>query len=126
SIENKIIFENFRTDVADILFSSDIYCLPSLWEGFPIGLLEAMAMCKPVIATKVDGSIEIIQHNKNGMLIDAQNIEMLAETMNNLISNKNLRIQLGKQARNTIIKDFDVCKMTTKIENVYTNILLEN
>jgi len=126
AIENKIIFENFRTDVADILFSSDIYCLPSLWEGFPIGLLEAMAMSKPVIATKVDGSIEIIEHNQNGMLINAQSVQELAEAMNSLISNKDIRIQLGKQARNTIVKDFDVCKMTTKIENVYTNILLEN
>jgi glycosyltransferase involved in cell wall biosynthesis len=125
-IENKIIFENFRTDVADILFSSNIYCLPSLWEGFPIGLLEAMAMCKPVIATKVDGSIEIIQHNKNGVLIDSENIQMLAEAMNKLINNKNLRTQLGTEARNTIVKDFDVCKMTRKIEAVYTNVLSEN
>lgn len=125
-LEDKIVFENFRTDVADILFSSDIYCLPSLWEGFPIGLLEAMAMCKAVIATKVDGSLEIIQHNKNGILIEPQNIQMFAEAMINLISNKNLRIQLGKEARQTIVKDFDVYKMTRRIEDVYSNVLSEN
>ncbi len=85
-----------------------------------------MAMCKPVIATKVDGSSEIINHNKNGLLIDAQNIQMLAEAMLNLINNKNLRTQLGEAARKTIIKDFDVCKMTKKIENVYENVLSEN
>jgi len=126
NIANKIIFENFRTDVADILFSSDIYCLPSLWEGFPIGLLEAMAMCKPVIATKVDGSVEIIRNNINGVLIDPQNKQMLIESINNLISNKNLRTQLGIAARETIVKDFDVCKMTKKIEAVYTSVLSEN
>ncbi|MBV9962985.1 MAG: glycosyltransferase family 4 protein [Parafilimonas sp.] len=126
NIQDKIIFENFRTDVADILFSSDIYCLPSLWEGFPIGLLEAMAMCKPVIATNVDGSVEIIQNNKNGILINPQNKKMLVDALNNLISNKNLRTQLGNTARETIVKDFDVCKMTKKIEAVYTNVLSEN
>jgi glycosyltransferase involved in cell wall biosynthesis len=125
-IEESIVFENFRTDVADVLFSSDIYCLPSLWEGFPIGLLEAMAMRKAVIATKVDGSCEIIQHNKNGILTEPQNTEMLADVLLDLINDKNLRAQLGSEARRTIVKDFDVCKMTRKIENVYVSILSEN
>jgi glycosyltransferase involved in cell wall biosynthesis len=100
--------------------------LPSLWEGFPIGLLEAMAMSKPVIATKVDGSSEIIQHNKNGILVDQQNEQMLADAMLTLVRDKNLRNKLGEQARQTIIKDFDVCKMTKRIEEVYTNILSKN
>ena len=125
-IEKSIVFENFRADIADVLFSSDIYCLPSLWEGFPIGLLEAMAMRKAVIATKVDGSSEIIQHNKNGILVEPQNIQMLANALLDLISDKNLRTQLGAEARQTIAKDFDVCKMTRKIENVYVSILSEN
>jgi glycosyltransferase involved in cell wall biosynthesis len=125
-IEKSIVFENFRTDIADVLFSSEIYCLPSLWEGFPIGLLEAMAMRKAVIATKVDGSSEIIQHNKNGTLIEPQNTQMLADALLDLINDKNLRTQLGAEARQTIVKDFDVYKMTRKIENVYMNILSEN
>jgi glycosyltransferase involved in cell wall biosynthesis len=121
-----VVFEDFRTDVADILFSSDVYCLPSLWEGFPIGLLEAMAMSKPVIATQVDGSREIIRHNKNGILIEPKNEEMLVEALLELIKNKNLRIELGKAARQTITQNFDVCKMTKKIESLYTNVLSEN
>lgn len=125
-IEKSVVFENFRSDVPDVLFSSDIYCLPSLWEGFPIGLLEAMAMCKPVIATKVDGSNEIIQHNKNGVLIEQQNIQMLADSIISLINNKDLRNKLGEAARQTVIKDFDVCKMTRKIEDVYLNVLSKN
>ncbi|HEX5154987.1 MAG TPA: glycosyltransferase family 4 protein [Parafilimonas sp.] len=125
-LEKSIVFKDFRTDVADILFSSDVYCLPSLWEGFPIGLLEAMAMSKPVIATQVDGSCEIIQHNKNGILIEPKNEKMLVEAMLELISNKNLRTELGKAARQTITENFDVCKMTKKIESLYANVLSEN
>ena len=61
-IEKSVVFQKSRADVADVLFSSDIFCLPSLWEGFPIALLEAMAMRKAVIATDVDGSVEIIKN----------------------------------------------------------------
>ena len=125
-LEKSVVFANFRTDVADILFSSDVYCLPSLWEGFPIGLLEAMAMSKPVIATQVDGSREIIQHNKNGILIEPKNEEMLVDAMLELIGNRNLRIELGKAARQTITERFDVCEMTKKIENLYVNVLSQN
>jgi len=122
-LEKSIVFENFRADVADILFSSDVYCLASLWEGFPIGLLEAMAMQKPVIASKVDGSKEIIEHKKNGILIDPKNIQMLAGAMYELIENESLRIQLGNAARKTITESFDVHKMTKRIEAIYNGAL---
>lgn len=125
-IEKSVVFENFRNDIPDVLYSSDIYCLPSLWEGFPIGLLEAMAMGKPVIATKVDGSVEIIEDGKNGFIIEPQNKHALIEALNKLINNKELRIQLGEAARQTIINEFDVCKMTKKIEDVYTSVLSKN
>ena len=126
NIEKSVVFENFRTDVADVLFTADIYCLPSLWEGFPIGLLEAMAMRKPVIATKVDGSGEIIQNNKNGLLIEAQNVQELANAITALINDNQTKNILGEEARQTIVKDFDVCKMTSKIEEVYSNVLSKN
>ncbi len=80
-LEKSVVFQRSRTDVADISFPSDIFCLPSLWEGFPIALLEAMAMRKAVIATEVDGSVEIIQNKKNGLLIKPQNIPMLADVI---------------------------------------------
>ncbi|MBS1745946.1 MAG: glycosyltransferase [Bacteroidetes bacterium] len=125
-IERSIVFENFRSDIPDILYSADIYCLPSLWEGFPIGLLEAMAMGKPVVATKVDGSVEIIENGKNGILVAPQKKQELIEAINNLIRDKDSRKKLGTAARQTIINEFDVCTMTKKIEDVYTKVLSKN
>lgn len=125
-IENSVVFQKSRNDVADVLFSSDIFCLPSLWEGFPIALLEAMAMRKAVIATEVDGSVEIIQNKKNGILIKPQNVQMLAEAIKELINNNNLRKELAEAAQQTILNDFDVKKMTKKIEDVYINVLSKN
>ncbi len=125
-LENSVIFQKSRADVADILFSSDIFCLPSLWEGFPIALLEAMAMRKAVIATEVDGSVEIIQNKKNGILVKPQNIQMLTDAIKELISNNSLKTKLAIAAQQTILNDFDVKNMTKKIEDVYLNVLHQN
>jgi len=125
-LEKSVIFQRSRTDVADILFSSDIFCLPSLWEGFPIALLEAMAMRKAVVATEVDGSVEIIQNKKNGILVKPQNIQMLANAIKELIQNNSLKEELSIAAQQTILNDFDVKKMTKKIEDVYLNVLHQN
>jgi glycosyltransferase involved in cell wall biosynthesis len=125
-IEKSVVFQKFRSDVADVLSSSDVFCLPSLWEGFPIALLEAMAMRKAVIATEVDGSVEIIQNKKNGLLIKPQNIQMLADVIKELMSNNSLRNELAAAAQQTILNDFDVKKMAKKIENVYLNVLHQN
>ena len=125
-LEKSVIFQRSRIDVADILFSSDIFCLPSLWEGFPIALLEAMAMRKAVVATEVDGSVEIIQNKKNGILVKPQNIQMLANAIKELIQNNSLKEELSITAQQTILNDFDVKKMTKKIEDVYLNVLHQN
>ncbi len=125
-LEKSVVFQKSRADVADVLYSSDVFCLPSLWEGFPIALLEAMAMRKPVIATEVDGSLEIIQHKKNGLLIKPQNKTMLVNAVTELLNDETLRNRLAKEAHQTIINDFDVKQMTKKIENVYKNILHKN
>ena len=63
-VEKMIKFHKFRTDIPEVLNTFDIYTLPSLWEGLPIGMLEAMAMQKAVVATPVDGSKEAIQDGK--------------------------------------------------------------
>ncbi|HEY2726281.1 MAG TPA: glycosyltransferase, partial [Parafilimonas sp.] len=125
-LEKSVVFQKSRTDVADILFSSDIFCLPSLWEGFPIALLEAMAMRKAVIATEVDGSVEVLQNKKNGILVKPQNVKILADAIKELISNNTLRTELAITAQQTILNDFDVKKMTKKIEDVYLNVLHQN
>jgi glycosyltransferase involved in cell wall biosynthesis len=94
-VMDHVIFTGFRTDIPDILNAIDIYCLPSLWEGLPIGLLEAMGMKKAVIATAVDGSVEVIKNGKTGLLIDKNNPEDLAKKLLYLASNKKEMAILG-------------------------------
>ncbi len=66
-LEDKVILQPFRQDVPDVLAASDIFVLPSLWEAFPIALLEAMSMGKAVIGTNVDGTPEMVEDGENGL-----------------------------------------------------------
>jgi glycosyltransferase involved in cell wall biosynthesis len=109
--------------VPDILNGIDIYCLPSLWEGLPIGLLEAMAMGKAVVATAIDGTKEIVENNKNGLLIDPGAPKDLAEAIIQLASDKKMRMEFGSKAMHKIQGDYSLKKMATQVENIYTQVL---
>lgn len=118
-LTGKVIFDNFRQDVPAVLNAADIYCLPSLWEGFPIGVLEAMAMGKAVIASDVDGTREAVQHESNGLLVPARDAGALAAALVRLANDNALRTSLQQQAKETIRKTYNVGNMTRKIEEVY-------
>ncbi len=124
SIQNNIIFEPFRQDVPDVLNAADIFILPSLWEGLPIGLLEAMSMGKAVIASNVDGTCEIIKDKYNGCLVPLNNLQNeLAEKIILLANDAELRQQYGSNAMETVKNRFNAATMTKQIEDIYTSLL---
>lgn len=126
-IADKVVFEKFRQDVPDVLAAADIFVLPSLWEGLPIGLLEAMAMGKAIIGTKVDGTSEVIQHNQNGLLLDVEGLEQhLAKALLALAADPEKCRMLGKAARATISNTYSASTMTRQIEEIYLKLLLKN
>ncbi|HEX9512013.1 MAG TPA: glycosyltransferase family 4 protein [Puia sp.] len=122
-LNDKITFLSFRQDVPDILAAADIFVLPSLWEGLPIGLLEAMAMGKAVIATNVDGTKEVVQDKENGLLIEAGDIPALTNALVSLGRNSAWRREFGLRALETVHQKYDASGMTREIEEVYTNVL---
>lgn len=124
NIENKVIFQPFRQDVPDVLKAADIFVLPSLWEGLPIGLLEAMAMGKAIIGTQVDGTSEVIRDNENGVLISTDGlVDNLAKALVAVSGDKGLRERLGEAARRTVSKSFSAANMTREIEGIYLKLL---
>lgn len=126
SLGGNVIFEPFREDIPAILKATDIYCLPSLWEGLPIGLLEAMSMGNAVIATNVDGSCEIIKHGENGILVESRHPDQLANAILLLHYNEKLRQEFQQRAIRTVEERFNMARMTKKIESVYRRILYQN
>ncbi|MDI9623835.1 MAG: glycosyltransferase [Methanothermobacter sp.] len=90
-----VIFTGPRTDINNIMAAADIIVLPSVSEGIPIVLLEAMAMAKPIIATKVGGIPEIVDESV-GILIEPKNPKELADAIDKLLSDEKGRKRLGK------------------------------
>lgn len=124
-LEANIILENFRQDVPAILKAADIYCLPSLWEGLPIGVLEAMSMGKVVVATHVDGTSEIISEGFNGILFPVKDAGKFAEAILTVHNDKVLAKRLSENARKTILERFTVEGMVRDIEKHYKDFLIK-
>jgi len=122
-ISDHVKFINFRQDVPNFLHAADIYCLPSLWEGLPIGLLEAMFMKKAIIATPVDGTKEVITDRYNGILIPAQDPGKLANAIVELAQNNELRNELAENALKTVQETFkgrfSIPRMEKEVEKIY-------
>lgn len=124
NIESHVIFEPFRQDVPDVLAAADIFVLPSLWEGLPIGLLEAMAMGKAIIGTQVDGTSEVLRYNENGLLIATDNLAPnLSDALLAMAADPALRAKLGIAAQQTISSTYSASNMTREIEAIYNKLL---
>ncbi|MFM9840083.1 MAG: glycosyltransferase [Cyclobacteriaceae bacterium] len=123
NVESYITFQDFRQDTPNVLSGIDIYCLPSLWEGLPIGLLEAMAMRKAVVATPVDGTKEAVVDQFSGVLVPHQSPTDLANAIIHLHENKNLLTQYGESARQTVEQRFEVKRMVQEVEKIYESFL---
>ncbi len=112
----------FRSDIPQLLAAIDIYCLPSFWEGLPIGVLEAMAMRKPIIASNVDGTKEILDYS-NGRLVSPSDRLTLSDEILALASDRALRDQMGLKGYKKIVEKFELRTMVNKTENVYAQII---
>lgn len=87
------------SNVPEILQSLDIFCLTSYQEGLPISLIEAMATSLPVVGTRVPGIQDVILHEKNGYLVELNNVEELVTALKKLIEDPSLRLTLGIRSR---------------------------
>jgi glycosyltransferase involved in cell wall biosynthesis len=123
-ISDRVVFQDFRQDVPALLNAMDIYCLPSLWEGFPIGVLEAMAMGKAVVASDVDGTREAVDHEHNGLLVPPSDSAALATAIIRLARDFSLRKRLQQKAIDTIRSTYNVTGMTRNIEAIYQKLIL--
>jgi len=102
-VEDRLLYLGFRTDVLALLRRFDIFCLTSDYEGMSNALLEAMAVGKPVVSTRVGGAPEVIQHGSNGLLVPPGNAGELARALETLIRAPEMRKRLGQAARQYIL-----------------------
>ncbi len=123
NIEASVTFAGFHTNVPAVLNILDVYCLPSLWEGLPIGILEAMAMRKAIVATPVDGTKEILTHGQTGLLFDEQDEQQLAKALLHLLENPAIRKQLGQNAQNEVRKHYSTQRVADEVGALYKDVI---
>ena len=93
--------------VPQALSEIDIFVYPSWHEGFGRSIMEALAMEKAVIATRVGGIPDLIKDGDNGFLVELRNPEALAKKIKELMENTELRVKLGKAGREWVGKNFE-------------------
>lgn len=116
-------FLGFRNDIPDLLAASDVFTLPSLTEGLPLSVLEAMAQRLPVVATCVGGIPELVTHNESGLLVPVNDAEALAEAIGSIASSPALRRQMGEKGYERVERDFAFTQMTRQYEALYERLL---
>jgi glycosyltransferase involved in cell wall biosynthesis len=99
-----------RPDVARLLAASDLFVLPSLWEGLPMALLEGMASGLPVIATDVAGSRQVVASGQNGILVPPGDPGSLASSLTRLLADDAERARLGRAARELVEEQFSAAR----------------
>lgn len=121
-IHNIVRFLGESKEVPSWLSALDIFVLPSLWEGLPNALLEAMAMGLPVIATKVDGIPEAVSSGISGLLCEPKSSQVLYVAMQDLITDPVLRKNLGRRAQGVVTENFRLADMIQKYEAAYRRV----
>lgn len=123
-IADKVIFTGFREDVPKIMQLIDILVLPSLFgEGLPLTLLEGMANNIPIVATNTEGNNEVVIDGFNGFLVPHRNERAITEKICQLIDDKEMRIQMGKNGRKRVEEMFSINQMIRKYEEVYEGLI---
>jgi len=118
-IEKSVTFLGERFDIPDVLAALDVFVLPSLWEGLPLSLLEAMAARKPIVATAVDGVREAMLHRQTGLLVPPGDSQAMASAITELLNDRRLGRQLGAAAQRMARTHFAAAQMVASIEQSY-------
>ena len=100
-------------ELPEILNQHELFILPSLWEGMPKTLLEAMSCGLPAIGTKIDGIREVIKHGENGILCDTDS-GSLRQAITSLMEKEELKVRLGESARRTIVDSYSLDSLVEK------------
>jgi glycosyltransferase involved in cell wall biosynthesis len=121
-IDERVKFLGYRDDVADLLAVSDLFVLPSLFEGYPLSVMEAAAARKPIVATAVGGTDEAIQHGETGLLVPPADPAALAMAIRTLLADQALAARLAYAAQ-VRAREFSAETMCKRTSEAYEEVL---
>jgi glycosyltransferase involved in cell wall biosynthesis len=122
-IQGAVSFLGHQRDIAPFMAMSDVIVMASLWEGLPYVLLEALALARPVVATRVGGVPEIVEDGSSGLLVPPRDPERLAAAILHLLRNAETAARLGQKGRERVEREFNVQTMARQTAQVYREVL---
>jgi glycosyltransferase involved in cell wall biosynthesis len=121
-VADRVVFAGYRPNAAALAGEADVFVLPSSAEGLPVVLLEAMAHGRPVVATRVGGTPELVTDGETGLLVSPGDVEALASALEGLLRDPERRRRLGDAGRRRVEKHFSAEAMTRRLLEIYQEV----
>jgi glycosyltransferase involved in cell wall biosynthesis len=115
----RVIFAGYRDDVPALLAGCNVFCLPSSMEGLPLVVLEAMAQGKPVIATAVGGTPELVVDGETGVLVPPDDVDALARALDGVLADPDRARALGEAGRRRVAEHFRADVLAQRVIGLY-------
>jgi glycosyltransferase involved in cell wall biosynthesis len=122
-LAGRVSFLGFRKDIAELLHVMDVFCLTSLREGLPIGLIEAMAAGLPVIGTNVEGIRDVIVRDEDGILVEPGDVGALTKALIRLIKDSEWRRRLGRAGREKAVRKYSLQRCIREYEQLFLSLV---
>jgi glycosyltransferase involved in cell wall biosynthesis len=124
-IDHAVRFIGVYTEISQLLQVADVFVLPSLWEGLPVAMLEAMLAGVPVVASRVEGVEEVIQNGENGLLVPPGDPEALSRSLIQLFQDRQSSVEfnrlelLGAAGKATVVEEYTAERMCREYEDLF-------
>jgi glycosyltransferase involved in cell wall biosynthesis len=118
-LDDAVTLLGARSDVPDVLDAVDVAASTSAYEGSPLALMECMAAGRPVVATRVGGVPDLIEHGKHGLLVDPGDPAAVARALVELLLDPRRAAEMGRHGRERQAREFDLDVMTRTLEELY-------
>jgi glycosyltransferase involved in cell wall biosynthesis len=122
-VGEQLHFCGYVPDTRQVYLAADILLMPSLFEGLPMTLLEAMAMKVPVVASALDGIAEVVEDGRDGFLVPSGDAPGFTDRICRLVETPSLRDQIGEAASEKITRRFSAGRMCGEVEQIYDRFL---
>lgn len=122
-VADRVRFLGFRRDVPQLMAAADVFALPSLFEGSPLAVLEAMAAGRAVVSSAIGGTNEVVVDEESGLLVPPGDAEALAAALRRLLGDRPLRESLAENARSRVEERFTPAAMVHRVEQIYEQLL---
>lgn len=118
NLENRVSLIGYRSDIAQLCRAADILCFPTYQEGLSVALMEAMASSLPCVASDIRGNRDLIVNGKGGYLCGCNAIEQIAQSLERLLEDDELRQEMGRYNREAV-KAYDIARVDEEMKEIY-------